>query len=36
MSPLTPGKHYSLEEFNAALKPVADRMLAETGADTGG
>ncbi len=36
MSPLTAGKRYTLEEFNAALKPTADRLLRETDPDTGG
>lgn len=36
MSPLTAGKHYTLDEFNAALKPAADRLLKETDPDKGG
>jgi len=36
MSPLTAGKRYTLEEFNAALKPTADRLLRETDPTKGG
>lgn len=36
MSPLTPGQHYTVEQFTAALKPVADRLLRETDPRKGG
>lgn len=36
MSPLQAGKRYTLEEFNAALKPTADRLLRETDPTKGG
>ncbi|WP_374653698.1 hypothetical protein [Phenylobacterium sp.] len=35
-SPLIAGKRYSLEQFNAELKPVAERLLAETDPEKGG
>lgn len=35
-SPLTAGRHYTLDEFRAALKPVADQLLRETDPLKGG
>jgi hypothetical protein len=35
-SPLTAGRHYTLDEFKAALKPVADQLLRETDPLKGG
>lgn len=35
-SPLTAGKRYSLAEFNAALKPIAQALMAQDDGDLGG